>query len=354
LPVALPKAPGLTFDVAYRPAESQTLVCGDWYDAFELADGRIAYSVGDVGGHGLEAASVMAHVREMLRIAALQGLSPGDAMARTNAAVHASNRAFVTAVLGYVDPLTLEIEAANAGHAEPYIVAPDGAVDVLPVGGTMLGVTGKERYETHRLRLEDDAAIVLYTDGLVEARRDMEIGERRLVEVLTAWGRSQFAGDAESIVQRVLGDAKPPDDIAVLILRLQRTLAIDATLPANPIAARRARRAISRVASEAPFGERGADFVLAMSEAVNNAIEHGSRSRDDRIHFAVTWDADSLRGSVESSGPWIDPTASEIRGRGFAIMQSLTDHVEVEASQRGTKVQLRLDASRSQAAAAAR
>ncbi|MBV8490054.1 MAG: SpoIIE family protein phosphatase, partial [Candidatus Eremiobacteraeota bacterium] len=332
LPVALPKAPGLQFDVVYRPAESEALVCGDWYDAFELPDGRIAFSIGDVGGHGLEAASAMAHVRELLRVGALQGLSAGDAITRTNAAVHASNRGFVTAILGYIDPLTMEIELANAGHAGPYVVSLDGHAQPVTDGGTMLGVVANERYRTHSLQLEGEVAIVLYTDGLVEARRNIEAGEEQLHEALRVWGQSNFDGGATYVLESVLGDTKPRDDIAILVLRVKSVPLVDATVPANPTAARRARKAISRIASEAPFGDRNADFVLAMSEAVNNAIEHGSRI-GDRIRVAVAWDANSLRGSVESPGPWLEPVASEHRGRGIGLMQRLTDDCELQPSE---------------------
>jgi anti-sigma regulatory factor (Ser/Thr protein kinase) len=119
---------------------------------------------------------------------------------------------------------------------------------------------------------------------------------------------------------------------------------LDARLPNRLSSAPRARAAISRAIRESPVGDRRPDFVLAMGEAINNAIEHGSRFPLDTVHVRLEWDETGIRGSVESNGAWRETAPALERGRGLTIMRALADRVEIDATPKGTTVRLGLDA----------
>ena len=344
LPISLPHAHGLAFQYVYRPAESNGPAGGDWYDAYELPDGRVAFSVGDVAGHGLEAAVVMGHVRESIRTQSMNGASPARALAETNTALMLSHQSLVTAFVGYLDPLTLVLEYANAGHPPPYLADIDGSVRGLAIGDVILGAVLDAEYATHRRQLDERHALFLYTDGLIEQERDAVQGDRELRQSLATWGRNGFAASAADFSQAILGSAPVRDDVAVLVVRTLPVTNLDARLPNNLASAARARAAISRVLGSAPLGERRFDFLVAMGEAVNNALEHGSPFPRDTIHVRLDCDGYGARGSVESNGAWRWKTPTIERGRGLMLMRALTDRVNISVAQAATTVTLRLDA----------
>ncbi len=348
LPVALPQPPGVSFDVTYRAAETETLVGGDWYDAFDLYDGRVAISIGDVAGHGLDASVVMGHVREMVRVAAMQGLSPGEVLEETNRAIVAANHGLATAFLGYLDPMTLRLEYASAGHLPPLLVDANGSIDELDPGDIILGALYESVYQTKVHEVGEEAALVLYTDGLVEYDHDAFAGELRFREVLADWGRNGFSASAGEVSDRALAGARVRDDVAVLVVRTTPLTHIDARLPGKIPSSRRARTAIGRVLAGASLGERGNDFLLAMCEAVNNAIEHGSRSERDMVRFCVECDENGgAVGVVESRGEWKEHTPNLDRGRGLVLMKGLVDRVAVNTGRQGTTVRIFLNAASS-------
>ncbi len=223
LPPFLPDVAGIAFDAVYRPAARETEVGGDWYDAFLLPDDRVAISVGDVMGHGLEAATAMVRVRESLRAAAmLPDLAP-DGVLRTasRALAMAQSDVLATATYGVLDRNAATFSYACAGHPGPLLRRASG-VKSLSGGGTLLGLEGVAA-TTHVIALRTGDILAFYTDGLVESERDIERGERRLLEALGANGR-----DAAMIVAAAL-TSEPRDDVALL------TVAIDA-LPSAALA----------------------------------------------------------------------------------------------------------------------
>ncbi len=135
LPERLPIDDHLTFDAAYLPGAEEAIVGGDWYDAFRIPDGRIAFSIGDVAGHGLRAAIVMGEVRQAFRAAALNPNSPSLVLERANTIVNMrANPVMVTAIFGIADPREGTITYASAGHPSPVLALPDGEAHVLPEG----------------------------------------------------------------------------------------------------------------------------------------------------------------------------------------------------------------------------
>jgi PAS domain-containing protein/anti-sigma regulatory factor (Ser/Thr protein kinase) len=344
LPMTLPQPNGLSLDVAYRSADVAALVGGDWYDAFQLSDGRIAFSIGDVGGHGLNAAFIMGHVREMVRTGAMRGQMPHQVLSSANDAVIAAGYGLISAFLGYIDPLTLDMQYAVAGHPAPLIVTSDGTVEAIYGGDEILGATAAARYHPNELTLAESSALVLYTDGAVEHSHDIEAGEMELESALAAWGRSGFSAYALEILTSLLAGKPVRDDAALLVLRPQPVVRFEEMVPAEPATSRRVRRVVRRTLRHAELDSRSEEFVLAMCEAVNNAIEHGSPTACDRVRVLVELDEAGVHGAVESVGPWRKATPNIERGRGLLLMRGLCDRVEVEGGDCGTTVDLYMDA----------
>ena len=175
LPATLPTGDGWELGANYRPAHEEDRLGGDWYDAFRLPEGRLGLVVGDVTGHGLDAAAAMSQLRNAVRAFASAGDSPAavlDAVARFH--LHSDIDTFATCLYVVLDPADGALRWARAGHPPPIVVhgrdaaARDWAA-LEDGGGRPLGVPGQP-YENREARLPDGGMLVLYTDGLVEER----------------------------------------------------------------------------------------------------------------------------------------------------------------------------------------
>jgi PAS domain S-box-containing protein len=223
LPKALPQIDGLVLDADYTAASDELSVGGDWYDAFPLPDGRLVITVGDVAGKGLDAAVLMATVRQSIRVAALQGLEPSAILAAAEAALQLEYRdRLVTAFVAVVDPRSWTIVYATAGHPPALIRRPDGTLLELGGAGLPLGVPLElERKSRQLVGIPPGSLVVLYTDGLVESTRDLIEGEARLRAALTNDAVLHSNSPASLIRDLVLTDGAR-DDIAILTLALGR------------------------------------------------------------------------------------------------------------------------------------
>ncbi len=219
LPKGLPALRDIAFDAAYVPASSVARVGGDWYDAFEMPDGRVLFSIGDVAGHGVEAAIVMGRVRQAILVAALQEADPGRVMARANATILLQETTMVTAVCGFIDPAKLEIVYATAGHPAPLLVG-ESPPAFLPTDGVPLGVTADAAYPSFLTRAKAGDLFVLYTDGVIEHDRDVLAGELRLSAV--ADGARGTDDVARAIYRGIFDDEPPQDDVAILAITFGR------------------------------------------------------------------------------------------------------------------------------------
>ncbi|WP_265292278.1 SpoIIE family protein phosphatase [Streptomyces sp. SHP 1-2] len=169
--------PGLQVAVRYRPAETEQLVGGDWYDAVMLPSGRVLLCVGDVAGHGIEAATSMVVLRNALRGLAVTGAGPGQLLSWLNiVAHHLTGGVTATAVCGLYDPDRRTLRWARAGHLPPVLVR-DAAAEPLPlVRGMLLGAVPEAAYEEDEAQLAAEDTLLMYTDGLIE-RRDRSVEE---------------------------------------------------------------------------------------------------------------------------------------------------------------------------------
>jgi len=179
LPDSLPQVPGLNIAARYRPAGPSVDVGGDWYDAFRIADGRVALVVGDVAGHGLPSAAGMVQLRNGVRAFALDGRPPSEVLERAGALLDASADdmdVIATVVFAFYDPASGEFRWASAGHPPPLLIAPGRAEFLDTTPGPLLGSAAALRCPEHRVTLEPGTGVIMYTDGLVE-RRDQNIAD---------------------------------------------------------------------------------------------------------------------------------------------------------------------------------
>ncbi|MFN2460264.1 MAG: SpoIIE family protein phosphatase [Candidatus Velthaea sp.] len=218
LPPFLPNLAGLRFEAVYMAAATRAEIGGDWYDAFPTHDGRIAFSVGDVMGHGFEAASSMIRVRETIRAAAASlEAQPAAVLAFANRALCAAvGESLATAVFAVYDPATRGLSYSSAGHPRP-ILRRSGTGGYLEGGGLALGIDPSAEYPTHEVRLESHDAVALYTDGLIESTHDLAEGEERLVAAF-----SRRTAVAQEVVDEVLADGQR-DDVALLVMEVSGT-----------------------------------------------------------------------------------------------------------------------------------
>lgn len=173
-PAAL-EVPGIRIAVRYRPAESQSLVGGDWYDSVVLPNRKILLSVGDVAGHGIQAATSMVVLRNALRGLAVTGAGPAQLLAWLNSvAFHLTSHVTATAVCAVFDPETRILRWARAGHLPPVLVRGSDARSFPLTGGLLLGALPDVTFEEEEVQLEAEDVLLMYTDGLVE-RRDIAV-----------------------------------------------------------------------------------------------------------------------------------------------------------------------------------
>jgi serine phosphatase RsbU (regulator of sigma subunit) len=221
LPREQPEAAGLDVGAVYA-SSARMDVGGDVYDFLELTDGRLAVVLGDVTGHGIDAAADMAMAKFVFRSLAREHSEPSDFLAAANEIVleEIGDGKFITMLYVTADGHEGELACASAGHPPPRIVRA-GVVEPLRVRGLALGIAGSQRYEVERVKLEPGDAAVLFTDGLLEARRDGELyGEERLDASLAR----HASLPAEELALALVEDCRAfggdlADDCAVVILK---------------------------------------------------------------------------------------------------------------------------------------
>ncbi|SOE01381.1 PAS domain S-box-containing protein [Blastococcus haudaquaticus] len=229
LPSHLPAIPGMGLAARYRPGGGSALVGGDTYDVMPLPDGRWMILIADVCGTGAEAAAVTALARHTARAAAAAG-QPGEVLCAVNTALLREQRG---GPLRFVTACCLVLEATDgghvarvsvAGHPLPLLRSADGAVTEVGAPGRPLGIDAGVHFDEATVVLPRGAMLVLYTDGVTEARDRAgdQFGEDGLARVL----RQLPSGDPElavatvaaAVEQQVIGSPHEADDLAVLAL----------------------------------------------------------------------------------------------------------------------------------------
>jgi anti-sigma regulatory factor (Ser/Thr protein kinase) len=350
--LAAPPPQDVRFGVSttYRPGVEMLEVGGDWHDVFFAGDDVLSFVVGDVVGRGLGAASAMGQLRSAVRAVAGPDEGPSRLLARLDRFVgQVEAAAMATVAYAELDLRTGDLRYACAGHPPPLLLPVDGEPRLLWDGrSTPLGafLRTPERTEAH-LRLDPGDRLVLYTDGLIERRdRSLDAGLTLLAETAAAGSRLPLDDAVRALTDRMLDDEQGRDDVCVLLLswfgpHFERQLPADLSGLSSV-----------RVALGAWLAELGADpattadLVLAASESIANAAEHGSGLRStDKVAISARVErradgADEIVVFVRDQGRWKDPGPPADRGRGLLIMRGLVDDVRVVAGE-GTTVVLR-------------
>lgn len=342
LPASLPAIPGIGIHAHYVPGANEAQVGGDWYDAFQLADGRIGISIGDVAGKGLHAASIMSTVRLFIRATALEGLAPSVVLARANALLLNDKPTMVTALFGTLDPEELTFTCAVAGHPLPVVVNAGGdAATGIPVAPP-LGITIDTSFPEQTFMLPLGSLMALYTDGLVESAGDARYGEADLVNAVRGAQAGHAANPAEEIAQSLLGDAPPSDDVAVLTIQAaaKPLLELDLTLPAQPVSSRLFRQALRRFYLAAGVTTDAiAILQVAMGEAITNSIQHAYGVQGGVVRVQGHVEPGRLIVEIADTGRWRGPH-DDGGGYGLQILRSIVNDVTINTDERGTSIRL--------------
>lgn len=343
--------PRFAVATAYRPGEAGLEVGGDWHDAFLVDDTTLVFSVGDVVGRGLHAAAAMGQLRSAVRAVADPHLRPGPLLGRLDQFVAlVPDAALATVAYAELDLATGDLRYACAGHPPPLLLPGQGAPPVLLWEGrsTPLGSFFRpdDRHEGN-LRLRPGDRVVLYTDGLIEDRdHSLDAGFARLAAAARDVQDRDGSDVASHLIGLPLGPRTDQDDRCLLVVTWQGTQfnkQIDASLGALSGTRQELRAWLLRHGADEVAA---ADLVLATSEAIANAAEHGSRwQRDAMVTIRAHWQrvpqgVEELVVAVHDHGRWSTGPRSIGRGRGLLIMAALVDAVSVYEDH-GTTVTLR-------------
>ena len=339
----LPDLPGVSLEARYLPA-AEAKLGGDWYDAFLLDGGKLGVAIGDVSGRGFHAAALMGQLRSGLRACAMVESSPAPVAERVSRLLRQieSTR---TATLIYLtlDLQKSEVQIVSAGHPPPLLVDAIGAAAYVEVPtGVPLGAVRQPLYEQLVMTIEPSAALLLYTDGLIERPGErLELGFERLLQAAEQLHASR-GSRCRPIVDAMLPGGAIRDDAAVMIVRPEPlSNPLELSLPANFEAIPVLRRVLGRWLREAGAAPNEIDEIsLACSEACANAVEHAYPPGPATVEVSAAVSAAGEAAlSVRDFGSWRAPRGTN-RGRGTVLMRGLMDVVEIDTTAGGTTVRL--------------
>nr|WP_223731950.1 SpoIIE family protein phosphatase [Streptomyces purpurogeneiscleroticus] len=341
LPHSVPEQNAVRVASAYRPANELGDVGGNWFDVIPLSGARVALVVGDVTGHGIDAAATMGRLRTAVQTLAALDLRPEELLAHLDDLVdrvtregnggraEAGNPALGSSCLYAVyDPVALTCTMAGAGHSAPALITPDGTVALAELpAGPCLGVDGLP-FESVELRVAEGSVLALYTAGLTSGAApgpDGQTGTEQLLAALAAPERSLDALCARVIEELV--PARPQDDVTLL---LARTCALDAArhasweLPTDPATVAEARATTTRQLARWGLDELAFTTELVVSELVTNAIRYGGGPIRLRLILDQVLTCEVSDGS--STSPYLrHPNTTDEGGRGLFLISQFTE-----------------------------
>lgn len=218
---------GIEFGHIYRSATEEARVGGDFYDVFELGDGKIAVVVGDVSGKGLEAARLAVLVKTAVKAYTHKVDNPAAIMSETNELLIKTpdSAMFVTAFVGLLDVKSGHLAYCSAGHPPPLLRRKSGHTECLSTTSPIIGAFPGLSYNSDRIDLQPGDILFLYTDGVTEARKKDEFfGEKRLTKTLEELSWQTAAGATSRLFESITSftNGKLSDDIALLAIALSR------------------------------------------------------------------------------------------------------------------------------------
>ncbi|HSI81161.1 MAG TPA: SpoIIE family protein phosphatase [Solirubrobacterales bacterium] len=339
----LPEIIGLSLAARYRAGSADAQVGGDWYDVIPLRNGRAGIAIGDVVGHGIDAAARMAALKNALRAYALEGLRPSVLLDRMNNFVRElEGDAMATLLYCVVDVDERQLRLATAGHPPPLLIDPsDEAHYAEGRAGSPLGVVAFPRYEDAIIPLEPGSVALLYTDGLIErAGTSLDAG----LEWLRGFARDAPRDPSElcmALLNACFGSSPPADDVALLVARIDPVDAgrIELTLRAEPESLAQMRRGVGRWLRGTGANDTEVyELLVACGEACSNAIAHAYPPGEASYWVDGTVrDGTEIELRVGDYGSWREPRAGSA-GRGLVLIEKLVDRFEIDRGARGTVV----------------
>ncbi|MFJ9639340.1 SpoIIE family protein phosphatase [Streptomyces sp. NPDC101178] len=291
LPHHVPPQSAVEIAHRYLPSDDVTGVGGDWFDVIPLSGTRVGLVVGDVVGHGLQAAATMGRLRTSVRAFAQLDMAPDELLTRLDDLVgqpgvpqgppsdaYDELTTGATCLYAVYDPVSRQCVMARAGHLPPAVVHPDGRVTFpdLPAGPP-LGLGGLP-FESMEIELPVGSLLALFTDGLVEARdHDIDQGLAALGRVL-ADPAASLEELCDRAVSTLVPDATTADDTALLLARTRRLdegQVAEWELPAEAVTVGRARELATRQLALWGLEELSFATELVVSELVTNAVRYG-------------------------------------------------------------------------------
>ncbi|MEU1277951.1 SpoIIE family protein phosphatase [Streptomyces sp. NPDC005805] len=336
LPHVMPRQ--LALDVAYRYLPSHARVGGDWFDVIPLPGARVALVVGDVVGHGLQAAATMGRLRTAVHNFSTLDLPPDELLAHLDELVSRIDQdepgggagdgiTGATCLYAVYDPSSGACSMARAGHPSPALVLPDGTVEYLDVPvAPPLGLGGLP-VDTAEWVLPEGSRLVLFTDGLVERRgHDIDEGLRTLRRTLASLADRTPEEMCEAVV-RAMPDADRRDDVALLVARTARldpSRVAEWDVPREAASVGPVRGACLRQLQAWGLDEVAFTTELVLSELITNAVRYGSDPVRVRLLYERNLICEVSDGS--STSPHLRrAAATDEGGRGLFLVAQLSD-----------------------------
>ncbi len=324
-------------------------VSGDFYDYYRLGDGRMAFSLGDVSGKGMNAALLMAKTSSLLHCLGKGITRPSELLAQVNREVCESvtRGMFVTLVAGIYDPAHDEVCLANAGHQPPMLLDVAGGMTELPATAPPLGILADVEFPEQRVRLEG-RRLYLFTDGVTEAPGPAggDLGVDGLRAELTSRGALPARERLERVVAELAArEALRRDDITLLVIESPGTEPHRYTFEARAGNLEGLRGYVDGVLRTMTCPDRLRDqLVLAVNEACMNIIQHGyGGDTRDAITLQILNNDGILEFRVEDAAPRVDPARikprelTDIRpgGLGTHFIREIMDEVDYQVPEHG-------------------
>ncbi|GAA4948187.1 SpoIIE family protein phosphatase [Actinoplanes utahensis] len=343
LPQTLPRVPGAIVAGRYVPGSSEARVGGDWYDVIVGPDGELLLVIGDVVGKGVQAAAGMGQLRNALRAYLLEGFDCGTALSRLNRLVDTlGRRQFATVLCVGFDPRTRRVRFSSAGHPSP-VLCPPGELGTFLYDtalGPPIGALGAVTYPTRETWLAAGTRLLLYTDGLIEDRRQ-GIDEGLAELIVDVAKPTEHVDDLLDDLLAKASRRTRRDDIALVALEVTEPREFVLRLPAEPDRLTVLRRRLEDfLAAHGVLEADAFDLIMAVSEAAANAIEHPVDPAEPVITVTASRQPDAVLVTVRDTGSWRPATEPGFRGRGLALIGALTE-LSVHRSPEGTEVTLR-------------